>query len=659
MSVLCFDSRGGHRRPSGEGGRATGVHHRSSAEQEQRTVPAPDGPNASEVASAVKDQNPEDRNSAGLRRTKIVCTLGPQTDSAPVLRGLIAAGMDVARFNLSHGTHAEHRARLAALRSAEQAVGRRVAVIFDLRGPEVRLLFAEEGPISVNAGDVMPLPRCTWPGLAAALRPGQTVLLADGAICAGVIPASGAGDGAPILRFTSGGVLRDCSKIVVPGLRPELPPISEQDADDVRLGIEEGADLFAMSFVHQARDILELKDLIRSSGGDQGVVAKIETRAGYENLQSILAVADGVMVARGDLGVQCPFDEVPRMQKEILSLCVRFGKPGITATEMLESMTRQSRPTRAEASDVFNAVLDGADALMLSGETAVGSHPVESCAAMAQIALQAERTVTELELRGRSGGRPVGRSGLQEDAGASPTPAVAIAEAAVGAARAVGADALITPTRSGFTARMVARLRPDCPIIAVSPDPRTVRVLNLTWGVTSLLGEDVPAEGDHVGSALKAAVAAGLVGPGDLVAVTSGVPAGLPGTTNMVQLRTIGEIIARGTGIVGAAAMEEGRAVVTGPLCVVSEPEEVADAFRPGCILALPETCAATVPYIRRAGAVLTREGGLSSHAAVVCLSLGVPVVVGVRDATDLPHGEVVTVDGPRGLVYRGRVRPA
>ncbi|OGS70470.1 MAG: pyruvate kinase, partial [Firmicutes bacterium RBG_13_65_8] len=398
------------------------------------------------------------------RRTKIVCTLGPATSDVDVLAGLIVAGMDVARFNLSHGSHGEHLARLRALRQAEKAAGREVAVLFDLRGPEVRLLLPDGGPLQVNPGDRLPLPDSTWPGLARALRPGQRVLLADGTVTAEVLPPAGLpgdGPGVPVLAFTSGGVLRDRSKVVVPDLKPELPPVSAQDQDDLRFGVEAGADLFAMSFVHEARDVLELKDLLRSIGSDAPVIAKVETRAGLENLKAILAVADGAMVARGDLGTQCPFDEVPRMQKEILALCGRSGKPGITATEMLESMTRLPRPTRAEASDVFNAVLDGTDALMLSGETAIGLHPVEACRAMASIAVQAERMIAEdrrlppwLDSSGgRAGAQPVSLT------------AVAIAGAAVSAAEAVGASALVTPTRSGYTARMVARLRPRQPII--------------------------------------------------------------------------------------------------------------------------------------------------------------------------------------------------
>lgn len=594
------------------------------------------------------------------RRTKIVCTLGPATGTPAVLAGLIRAGMDVARFNLSHGSHDEHRSRLAALKEAERAAGREVAVMFDLRGPEVRLLLPEGRPMSVRPGEVLQLPESTWPGLAGALKAGGAVLLADGAVTADVCAPEAGGGGRPGLRFASGARLRDRTKVVIPGFRPDLPAISAQDADDVRFGIEVDADVFAMSFVHEARDILELKDLIRSLGGDAAVVAKVETRAGAQNLRAILAVADGAMVARGDLGVECPFDEVPLMQKEILSQCSRLGKPGITATEMLESMTRQPRPTRAEASDVFNAVLDGSDALMLSAETAIGEYPVEACAAMARIAVQAEGA---LVATGAATGRwrvPGYRWLPESSAGNANQPvAVAIAGAAVDAARSVGADALVTPTQSGFTARMVARLRPDCPIIAVSPVRRTVKVLNLTWGVTPLLNK-VSSEGrDPVESALDAAVAAGLVGPGDLVAVTSGVPAGVPGTTNMVQLRTIGEVVARGTGIVGAAAVEDGRSVVSGPLCVVPEPSELAMLFTPGCILAVPETTADTVPYIRQARAVLTREGGLSSHAAVACLSLGIPVVVGVSEATSLPHGRMATVDAARGLIYLGQVRPA
>jgi pyruvate kinase len=404
-------------------------------------------------------------------------------------------------------------------------------------------------------------------------------------------------------------------------------------------------------------------------GSGAATIAKIETRGGYRNIDAIAAVADGVMVARGDLGVEYPYDEIPHIQKDLLALCRQIGKPGITATEMLESMIKSPRPTRAEASDVYNAVLDGTDALMLSAETAVGANPVAAVAAMARIARRAEAAAGLSGCdRGASGVILSDLRGFDKGVARELPPAVAIAEAAVRAAEAVRASALVTPTRSGFTARMVSRLRPGCPVIAVTPDPQVARILKMSWGVTALVdpaavsSEWGPAETasspDPVESALEAALSAGLINQGDLVAVTSGVPAGVAGTTSMFQLRTIGLILARGTGIAGAAPIEAGRGVVTGPLCLVASAAELAGAFTDGCILAAPATDAEFVPYMKRAAAVLTAEAGLSSHAAIVGLSLGVPVIVGVVNLPSLPRGRVVTVDAQRGVIYQGKVRP-
>lgn len=581
------------------------------------------------------------------RRTKIVCTLGPATESPAVLEAMIQEGMDVARFNLSHGDHADHARRLLALRAAERTTGHRVAVLWDLRGPEVRLILPGGGPVTVTAGEEMLLPPTTWDGLEAVLQPGQLVLMADGAI-----PATVVGTAPARVRFLGGGVLRQRSKLALPGIRPDLPPLGGQDRDDIRFGAEAGADLYAMSLVRDPRDLLLLRDELRALGQDAATIAKIETPAAYQNLRPILAVSDGVMVARGDLGVECPIEEVPAMQKHILALANRLGKPGITATEMLESMTRQPRPTRAEASDVFNAVLDGTDALMLSGETAIGDHPVAAVSTMHRIALEAERLVAG---RWAQGTRPVD---LPDPEGEAVRPAVAIAGAAVWAASAVGASAIVTPTRSGYTARMVSRLRPAAPIIAVSPDQRTVNVLRLTWGVQPLYR--VSGGGaDTVESSLETAVAADLIRSGDLVVITAGVPSGVPGTTNMLQLRTIGEVLARGVGIAGtAAAGDAGRSVVSGPLCVVADPGELASRFVDGSVLVSATTDASYVPYMQRAAAIVVADAGLSSHPAIVGLNLGKPVVLGVRSALSLPHGELVTVDAGRGVIYRGRVRP-
>jgi pyruvate kinase len=413
--------------------------------------------------------------------------------------------------------------------------------------------------------------------------------------------------------------------------------VSEKDISDILLGIREGADFVAASFVRKADDIHEIRRIIEQTGGDMHIIAKIENAEGVENIDDILAVADGLMVARGDLGVEIPSEEVPLLQKTMIEKARRLGKPVITATQMLESMVAKPRPTRAEASDVANAIFDGTDALMLSAETTVGKYPVESVKMMATIAERTERALNFTELLVRRA----------ETKAKSVTDA--ISHATCTTAAELDAHAIITATQSGLTTRMVARYRPQAPVIAVTWSPRVQRKLALVWGAKPVIMERADDSDALLEGAIGAALGSGLIKEGDMVVMTMGLPAWVTGTTNTVQVRTVGSIVLRGTGI--------GSKPATGRVRIYRSPAD-AVKFSPGDILVAVATHGDLTPLIEKAGGVITEEGGLSSHAASVCVNLAVPAVVGAKGATVvLKQGTVVTIDPAAGLVYLGSAR--
>ncbi|BDG61025.1 pyruvate kinase [Caldinitratiruptor microaerophilus] len=581
-----------------------------------------------------------------MRRTKIVATIGPASENVDVLVRLIRAGMNVARLNMSHGVLEDHRRRLAAIREAVRITGATVGVMLDLKGPEIRIGTFEGGRVTLREGQPFTLstrPRpgtaegvyVEYPGLTEDVRPGRPVYLDDGNIVLEVESVAG-----PDVhcRVVVGGVLSDRKKVNLPGIRVSLPALAEKDVEDIRFGVAEGVDFIAASFVRKAADVLAIRRVLEEAGGDQQIIAKVESQEGFDNLDEILQIADGLMVARGDLGVEVPTEEVPLMQKAMIERANRFGKPVITATQMLESMVQRPRPTRAEASDVANAIYDGTDAVMLSAETAAGAHPVEAVQTMARIAERTEEALDYAAILARK----------RRQAGERlATVTEAISHGTVATAADLGAAAIITATASGFTARMVSKYRPRAPIIAVTPNPRVSRQLTLVWGVHPVVKEEATSTDTMMDRAIEGALESGLVRGGDLVVITAGVPLGIQGTTNLIRVETVAEVLARGTGI--------GRRAVVGVARVVRGPADL-DRVGRGDVLVASFTDADFVPAMERAAAVVTEEGGLTSHAAVVCLSLGIPVVVGAQGATArIADGDTVTVDATRGLVYRGK----
>jgi pyruvate kinase len=473
-----------------------------------------------------------------MPRTKIVCTIGPASESPAVMRGLIRAGMDVARINFSHGDHATHARSIATLRQvAEEEEERSVAVMADLQGPKLRVGDIEGGPIELRDGDVVTLTARAQPGatdeipvphpeLLRILRPGQTVLLDDGRL---ELVVARVGQGSVKCRVVAGGPLTSRKGISVPGAALSFSALTPKDRDDAAFALQQGVDFFALSFVRRSADVRELRQFLKGRGAGVSIIAKIEKPEALSDFDAILAEADGIMVARGDLGVETPAEEVPFHQKAIIRACNQAGKPVITATQMLQTMIEHAHPTRAEASDVANAILDGTDAVMLSGETAIGRYPVEAADMMATICANAEDHL------------PYGRM-LHDESHVHATITEAISCAAVEIASEVNARAIVTATMSGMTARMVARHRPSVPIVAVTPNPATLFRLALVWGVVSVQVAEFGTTDDMVEMMVQSAREQGSVAWGDPLVLTAGIPFGSGGETNMLKVHVVGEI---------------------------------------------------------------------------------------------------------------------
>ncbi|MFO7733957.1 MAG: pyruvate kinase [Candidatus Aminicenantes bacterium] len=469
-------------------------------------------------------------------KTKIVCTIGPASRSPEVLDRLMRAGMDVARLNFSHGTQAEHGRTIADLRKIARRLGRPVAVLQDLAGPKIRVGPVRNGPVTLEPGAAFTLTArkvpgdaravsLNFPAMVADVRKGDTLLLSDGALELEVVAVEGRDIRC---RVVIGGPLNSFKGINLPARTLRTPSLTAKDRDDLRFGLKHEVDYVALSFVRSAADIETVRRHMKRWGGGAPVIAKIEKHEALDALDAIVEAADGIMVARGDLGVEIPLERIPRVQKDLIRRSREAGKPVITATQMLRSMVDSPRPTRAEVTDVANAILDGTDAVMLSEETAVGRHPVEAVATMVRIAREAERIPSSCD-----GPRP-GR--LDPVPGSLPG---AVACAAARLADAVGAAAIVTFTRSGSTARLVSRCRPDVLILAHTPEEKTRRQLALCWGVLPVLGENLSRTDEMVAAALKAAERTGLVKKGQTVVITAGVPTGVPGTTNLIKAEVV------------------------------------------------------------------------------------------------------------------------
>ncbi|MBB4892964.1 pyruvate kinase [Streptomyces olivoverticillatus] len=472
-----------------------------------------------------------------MRRAKIVCTLGPATDSYEQIKALVEAGMDVARFNLSHGTYAAHEARYERVRKAAEETGRNIGILADLQGPKIRLGRFREGPVLLERGDEFTITveeiegdrhRCgtTYDGLAADVTKGERILVDDGRVTLEVVEVSGPRVKTLVLE---GGMVSDHKGLNLPGVAVSVPALSAKDVEDLRWAITTGADIIALSFVRSAADIADVHRVMDDEGRRLPVIAKIEKPQAVENLDGIVAAFDGIMVARGDLGVEMPLEMVPIVQKRAIKLAKRNAKPVIVATQMLDSMIDVSRPTRAEASDVANAVIDGTDAVMLSGETSVGKYPVETVKTMGRIVAAAEEDVLAKGLP------PLTERSKPRTQGG------AVARAAAEMGDFLGAKFLVAFTQSGDTVRRLSRYRSPIPLLAFTPEPATRSQLNLTWGVETFLGPMVQTTDEMVDQVDEYLLRIGRCRKGDMVIITAGSPPGMAGTTNLVRVHHIGE----------------------------------------------------------------------------------------------------------------------
>ncbi|MGY3717221.1 pyruvate kinase [Sutcliffiella cohnii] len=579
-----------------------------------------------------------------MRKTKIVCTIGPASETIEKLTQLMEAGMNVTRLNFSHGDYAEHGARIENIRVAAEKTGKNIAILLDTKGPEIRTHNMENGAIELVEGNEIIVSMTevegttekfsiSYPGLIEDVTVGSRILLDDGLIGLEVVEIR---DNEIVTKILNSGTLKNKKGVNVPGVKVNLPGITEKDANDIIFGIEQGVDFIAASFVRRASDVLEIRELLEAHNATHiQIIPKIENQEGVDNIDAILEVSDGLMVARGDLGVEIPAEEVPIVQKELIKKCNALGKPVITATQMLDSMQKNPRPTRAEASDVANAIFDGTDAIMLSGETAAGSYPVEAVQTMHNIASRAETALAYDELlstRNKQAPRTITDS---------------IGQSVAYTAVNLDVSAIVTPTESGHTARMISKYRPKAAIVAVTSCESVSRKLALVWGVYPRIGRKATTTDEMLDVAIEESLNTGIVSHGDLIVITAGVPVGERGTTNLMKIHVVGDVLASGTGI--------GRKSAYGKVAIAKTAEEALAKVEEGSILVTIGSDKDMMPALEKASALITEEGGITSHAAVVGLSLGIPVIVGVEDATSIfTDGQDITVDASRGTVYTG-----
>ena len=575
-----------------------------------------------------------------MRKTKIICTLGPATEREGVLKELMEAGMNVARLNFSHGSHEEHKGRLDRLKALREELNLPVAAMLDTKGPEIRLKTFQNGVVTLRAGAEFVLTaedvvgdenRCavTYSNLPADVNIGDTVLLDDGKVRLTVLDTT---EREIRCRVENDGEMKDRKGVNVPNVQLAVPYLSERDRADILFGVEQGFDYIAASFVRTAKDVQDIRRLLDRVGSDIRIIAKIENREGLRNLSEILTAADGIMIARGDMGVEIDFAEIPAIQKQIIRQCILSGKPVITATQMLDSMMENPRPTRAEITDVANAIYDGTSAIMLSGETASGRYPVEALKTMEAIAVRTEADINY--------GKRMTKLAQSERLSV----AAATAHAACTTAMEVGADAVLTVSQRGITARLVSRFRPEAPVVALLLDRKIQRQMALEWGVEPIVMPSASNTDELVELAMRSAEEAGLVRRGDLVVVTAGVPVGISGTTNMIRVCQVGGALVNATGI--------GHKKAAGRLCICRTAEAAAEKFCPGDVLVVPYSTDEMLPYIRQAAALISEEGSAEGHAATVGLTLEIPVIIGAVGATGrLQDGIAVSVDCTRGVV--------
>ena len=580
-----------------------------------------------------------------MRRTKIVCTLGPSTDKEDVLRNLMKNGMNVARMNFSHGTHEEQKARLDMIKKLREELNLPVAALLDTKGPEIRIGDVEGGKLELKPGQEFTLTTeemlgtekkvtITYKELYKDVEPGDSILIDDGLIGMEVVRID---ESDIVCRVKNGGFISNHKGVNVPGVELNMPFVSPKDLADIVFAVEQDYDFIAASFTRTAEDIMEIRKILQEHGGEKiHIIAKLENKQGVNNCEDILRVADGIMIARGDMGVEIPLEEVPVIQKELIRKAMHMGKPVITATQMLDSMMKNPRPTRAETSDVANAIYQGTSAIMLSGETAAGAYPIEAVQTMAKIA---ERTEQDIDYSREFKPRKLAEA---------PDVTSAISHATCTTAADLKAAAIVAVSKSGRTVSRIAKYLPVCPIIGCTTDERVYRQLNLLWGVTPVVMEEANTADELFDHAVELAEQKGLIARGELVVIAAGVPVGLSGTTNMMKVQIAGNALVTGKGA--------NKLKASGNVCVCSNDEDLEKKFRAGDIVVVEQTTNEMVHKLKDAAGIITETGDRYSHAAVVGMTLEIPVITSARNATRiLKSGTFVTMDAEQGIVYNGR----
>lgn len=577
-----------------------------------------------------------------MRKTKIVCTLGPSTDKGDVLRQLIMGGMNVARFNFSHGDHAGHLARMNKLKEIREELNIPLATLLDTRGPEIRIGNFKEGSVSLKKGDMFTLTtrmvegdssivHVNYPDIINDVSIGGRILIDDGLVGMRINELT---DTDILCTVENDGVISDKKGVNLPNCEISMPFISERDREDIIFGIEQGFDFIAASFVRTAADIMEIRKILNEFNCNTiDIIAKIENMQGVENIDEIIRVSDGIMVARGDLGVEIPLEEIPVIQKDLISKAFNSERRVITATQMLDSMMKNPRPTRAEATDVANAIYDGTSAIMLSGETAAGAYPVEALMTMDKIARYTEENINYIK-------RFKNRESDPETDVTN-----AIAHATCMTAIDLSATAIITVTKSGNTAKLISKYRPMAPIIGCTMSASVYRQLSMSWGVIPMLINEENDTDTLFGHAIELAMEAGYLKAGDLTVITAGVPLGISGTTNLLKVAVAGNVLLEGKSI--------GDAEVTAPAIVCKSIEELREKYKDNCIIVVPDTDNTVMSQLKGARGIIVETKDPDSHAAIVGLSLDIPVLYAADHACDIiTNGSIITLNAKNGLVY-------
>ncbi|MCI3143578.1 pyruvate kinase [Staphylococcus hominis subsp. hominis] len=581
-----------------------------------------------------------------MRKTKIVCTIGPASESEEMLEKLMNAGMNVARLNFSHGSHEEHKARIDSIRKVSKKLGKTIGILLDTKGPEIRthdmkdgLIVLEKGKeVIVSMSQVEGTPEkfsVTYEDLINDVQIGSYILLDDGLVELQVKDID-KDKGEVKCDILNTGELKNKKGVNLPGVKVNLPGITDKDAADIKFGIKEDIDYIAASFVRRPSDVLDIREILEQENNDNiTIFPKIENQEGIDNIEEILEVSDGLMVARGDMGVEIPPESVPIVQKDLIRKCNKLGKPVITATQMLDSMQRNPRATRAEASDVANAIYDGTDAVMLSGETAAGQYPEEAVKIMRNIAISAEAAQDYKKLL--SDRTKLVETSLVNAIG------VSVAHTALN----LNVKAIVAATESGSTAITISKYRPHSDIIAVTPSEHTARQLALVWGAYPVVKKGRKTTDDLLNNAVATAVATEKVGNGDLIIITAGVPTGEKGTTNMMKLHLVGDEIAKGQGV--------GRGSTTGKTVISKTASDLEGKDLSQSIIVTNSIDESYVPYVEKAAGLITEENGITSPSAIVGLEQGIPTIIGVENATkELKNDLLVTVDANQGRIFEG-----